>query len=85
MATLNEHYLPHGFLFELISCPHYFAEILIYLGITILLQGYLNAIAILVWTFFVHIVMALQSHNWYRSQFSQTYPKSRKALIPFLF
>ena len=81
---MNQHYLPHGFLFELISCPHYFGEVLIYLGIAILLQFYLNALIILLWTFCIHIAMALQSHNWYRTQFGKTYPQNRKAFIPFL-
>ena len=84
-ATLDRHYIPHGFLFEYVSCPHYFGEILVYLGISVLLHLYINAIVVLLWTFCIHISMASQSHRWYLTQFSQSYPKNRKALIPFLF
>jgi steroid 5-alpha reductase family enzyme len=38
-----------GGLFELVSCPHYFAEIVIYLGLLLLTQGSLVAWLMNVW------------------------------------
>lgn len=79
-----QHYLPNGFMFEFISCPHYLGEILIYLSISLLLNFYINVSIIFLWTFISHIKMAKQTHNWYLKFFGNDYPKNRKALIPFL-
>lgn len=83
-ADLN-HYLPHGFLFEFVSCPHYLSELLIYLAISLTLNLYINAFILFIFVFVIHLPMALQSHDWYLRKFKETYPKNRKALIPFIF
>eukprot|EP00252_Welwitschia_mirabilis_P004240 TRINITY_DN14515_c0_g1_i2.p1 TRINITY_DN14515_c0_g1~~TRINITY_DN14515_c0_g1_i2.p1 ORF type:complete len:107 (+),score=1.10 TRINITY_DN14515_c0_g1_i2:167-487(+) len=75
--------IPKGGLFEFVSCPNYFGEIVEWLGW-----------AILTWSraglgFFVYTVAnlgprAAAHHDWYREKFGSAYPKSRKILIPFL-
>lgn len=41
--------LPAGGLFELVSCPHYLAEIIIYIGLLIASEGQLMPLLMLVW------------------------------------
>lgn len=40
---------PSGGLFELVSCPHYLAEIIIYGGLAVASQGQLLPLLMLVW------------------------------------
>lgn len=40
---------PPGGLFELVSCPHYLAEVVIYLGLVIASQGRLLPLLMLTW------------------------------------
>lgn len=82
--TLDEHYIPHGLMFNYVSCPHYFGEILIYFGLCVLTDWYKNIVIIFVWTFLTHLSMAYETHQFYHKKFKSNYPKSRKALIPFL-
>lgn len=41
--------IPSGGLFEWVSCPHYLAEIIIYLGLVLASQGQLMPVLMLVW------------------------------------
>lgn len=86
--------LPYAGLFEFVSCPHFFAEIVLYialLGFSILSAGSLSAArvagsvaaAMLFWVVTNLTVTALQTHAWYQSTFP-TFPAHRRALIPFL-
>lgn len=77
--------IPCGHLFDYVSCPHYFTEILIYLFITCTVGFSHNSWKyILIFVTLIHVVMADMSHNWYKQKF-KTYPKNRKALIPYLY
>lgn len=83
-STKNEYVIPTGGLFKYLSTPHYFAEILIYSGLTALVPSLIQSWLIL---FFVILNLGYTSHythKWYQSNF-KSYPKSRKALIPFIF
>ena len=75
--------IPKGALFNLISCPNYFAEGMQWLGWCILTWS----LAGLVWWLFIESMLiprARFNHKWYRIQFL-AYPSHRKALIPFIF
>nr|XP_056711860.1 polyprenol reductase [Euleptes europaea] len=80
-----DHHLPFGDWFEMVSCPHYFDEVLIYvsMGVTF---GFNNVTWWLVVTYvlFNQAVSAVLCHEFYLSNFKH-YPKHRKAYIPFLF
>ena len=81
----NDYVIPHGDWFDYVSCPHYLAEIVIYAGILVA-SGGLDAT---VWLLFLFVVAnlifaAAETHRWYRLKFD-TYPKSRKAIIPFIY
>jgi 3-oxo-5-alpha-steroid 4-dehydrogenase 3 len=59
--------MPAGGLFELVSCPHYLAEIIIYLGLLIASEGQLMPLLMLVW-----VVSSLDAGRpWALRQFFQ--------------
>lgn len=80
-ASETGYVIPSGGLFDLISCPNLFGEILEWGGFALLCWN-LPALSFFVWTFANLIPRAISHHRWYRQQFPD-YPK-RKAVIPFL-
>ncbi|CAB1332081.1 unnamed protein product [Coregonus sp. 'balchen'] len=78
------HRVPSGGWFELVSCPHYFAELLIYVSL-----GIVSGSHTLTWWFVVLYVLFNQAlaaqlcHEFYTSKF-QSYPQHRKAFLPYL-
>jgi 3-oxo-5-alpha-steroid 4-dehydrogenase 1 len=74
--------IPHGFLFELVSCPNLFGEIIEWTGFAIMIGG-LPAWSFPIWTFINLVPRALDHHKWYLQKFPD-YPKERKAVIPFI-
>lgn len=81
----DEYVVPHGDWFEYVSCPHYLAEIIIYAGI-LLASGGLD---ITIWLLFFFVVAnlvfaAAETHKWYHSKF-ESYPSSRRAILPFIY
>ncbi|KAJ7557837.1 hypothetical protein O6H91_04G012100 [Diphasiastrum complanatum] len=75
--------VPHGGLFEYVTCPNYLGEILEWLGWSIMTWSSTGL------GFFVSTVCFLgpranAHHDWYLKKFSD-YPQSRKSLIPFLW
>ena len=80
----TKHSIPRGKWFDLVSSPHYMAEILIYLAITIVLGGK----CLTWWMVFLFVVtnqifVGKFNHSWYLNTFKD-YPKSRRAIIPYL-
>ena len=75
--------IPKGWLFNYISCPNYFGEILEWIGFAVA-SGSLPALSFAIWTFCNLAPRANNHHFWYLDNFS-TYPKSRKILLPFLW
>lgn len=76
--------MPKGDWFDSVSSPHYFAEIVIYVSIGLLLGS--GACTWWLLTAYVTITNALlgySTHTWYLQKF-EDYPKDRKMLIPFL-
>ena len=74
--------IPRGGLYELISCPNYFGELLEWVGFAI------AASSVAGWSFAVFtaanlVPRALTHHRWYRAQFPD-YPQSRRAVLPFI-
>ena len=81
----TKYFIPRGRLFDLVSCPHYLSEIVIYFSFLILTSA--SNICILFTFGFVVLNLshcAVLSHQWYHSKFPK-YPTHRKALIPFVF
>lgn len=75
--------VPRGGLFDLVSCPNYLGEIVEWTGFALVMWA-LPGTAFLVWTVANLVPRALQHHRWYRATFPD-YPRTRRALVPFLF
>ncbi|KAG6527774.1 hypothetical protein ZIOFF_009903 [Zingiber officinale] len=81
----DEYVIPHGDWFAYVSCPHYLAEIIIYLGILVASGGS----DVTIWLLFLFVVSnlafaAAETHRWYHEKFDD-YPKDRRAFIPFIY
>uniref|UniRef100_A0A8C8VGX4 Polyprenal reductase n=1 Tax=Pelusios castaneus TaxID=367368 RepID=A0A8C8VGX4_9SAUR len=79
------HSVPFGDWFDRVSCPHYFAELLIYISMAITF-GFHNLTwwLLVMYVLFNQALAAVLCHEFYVNKFS-SYPTHRKAFIPFLF
>ncbi|XP_054711641.1 polyprenol reductase-like [Uloborus diversus] len=83
-SVTTDHYMPSGGGFEYISCPHYFAEIVMYLAVCLIFKGRSYTWWLLcLWIVTNQVITGLMSHQWYLQKFEK-YPVKRKAVIPFL-
>ncbi len=76
------YHVPHGWLYQRISCPNYFGEMVEWLGWAILTWSLAGA-AFALYTAANLVPRALAHHRWYRAHFPD-YPSTRKAVIPGL-
>lgn len=74
--------IPRGGLFEYISCPNHFGEIVEWFGFAIIAWN-LPAVTFAIWTFCNLSPRSLNHHAWYREKF-EDYPIKRKAVLPYL-
>jgi len=74
--------IPQGGLFRFISCPNHFGEIVEWFGFAMMVNSF-PAWSFSLWTAVNLIPRALDHHRWYLQKFSD-YPKSRKAVLPFV-
>jgi 3-oxo-5-alpha-steroid 4-dehydrogenase 1 len=75
--------IPKGFLFDYISSPNLFGEIIEWTGFAVMAWN-LPALTFMVWTFANLVPRAKNHHDWYYSKF-EDYPKERKVVFPFIF
>lgn len=78
----KEYSIPRGGLFELVSSPNYFGEMIEWIGWAVMTWS-LPGLAFAVFTFANLFPRALSNHRWYKKTF-KNYPKERKAIVPFL-
>ena len=84
----SERRIPRGGLFERVSCPHYFFEILSWVGFAVFTRVH-GAYAFLAVGAVILSSYAFSRHKNYIKEFDglegrEAYPRSRKALVPFL-
>ncbi|KAJ3100869.1 hypothetical protein HDU96_010195 [Phlyctochytrium bullatum] len=82
-AAVKKYVVPHGGMFPLIACPHYFFEIITWLGLGIFsstLWGFMGAAISLGYLG----MRSAKTSAWYREKM-EDYPKNRKNLIPFIY
>ena len=79
----REYRIPRGFLFEYVSSPNLFGEIIEWAGFAVMAWN-LPALSFFVWTCANLLPRARNHHDWYRTRFAD-YPASRKAVIPLLY
>ncbi|XP_048220314.1 polyprenol reductase isoform X1 [Perognathus longimembris pacificus] len=79
------HRIPFGDWFEYVSSPNYLAELMIYISMAVTF-GFHNTTwwLVVTYVFFSQALSAFLSHKFYTSQFV-SYPKHRRAFLPFLF
>jgi 3-oxo-5-alpha-steroid 4-dehydrogenase 1 len=82
----GQHFLPYGELFTYVSNPHYFGEIMEWIGFCVASNGSLPSVAFAIYTASNLIPRAVTHHRWYHTHFPNVYPQlHRKAIIPFLW
>lgn len=74
--------IPNGKLFNYVSCPNFFGEIIEWLGFAIMTLNP-GSLSFLIWTICNLIPRSKAHHKWYKENF-ENYPKKRKAVIPYL-
>lgn len=78
----RKHSVPRGDWFELVTCPHYLAECLIYLGMFVA-GGLSNTTAFTLWLWvLVNLgITAQKTRSWYLEKF-EDFPREKMAIIP---
>jgi hypothetical protein len=74
--------IPHGGMFEMVSCPNHLGEIVQWSGFALMCWN-LPSLSFAVWTAANLIPRAVSHHRWYRATFPD-YPAERRAVIPAL-
>lgn len=74
--------IPRGFLFEFISCPNHFGELLQWGGFALMAWN-CPATTFFIWTAANLIPRAHNHHRWYQKKFPD-YPAKRKAILPHI-
>ena len=74
--------IPNGKLFNYVSCPNFFGEIIEWLGFAIMTLNP-GSLSFLIWTICNLIPRSKAHHKWYKENF-ENYPKKRKAVIHYL-
>jgi steroid 5-alpha-reductase/3-oxo-5-alpha-steroid 4-dehydrogenase 1 len=81
-AGSGDYKIPRGGLFEFVSCPNYFGEIIQWFGFALATWS-LPGLAFAWYSAANLVPRALSHHRYYRREFVD-YPVKRKALIPFM-
>jgi 3-oxo-5-alpha-steroid 4-dehydrogenase 1 len=77
------YHIPKGFLFDFVSSPNLFGEIIEWTGFAIMAWN-LPALSFMLWTYANLVPRAKNHHDWYHQHFSN-YPIERKVVFPFLY
>lgn len=75
--------IPKGGWFELVSSPHYTAEIVIYSSLLLLEWDSMTMVCPCAFVLIVLSLSARQMHSWYCRKFDD-YPTERKIIIPYI-
>jgi 3-oxo-5-alpha-steroid 4-dehydrogenase 3 len=76
--------IPRGGWFDLVSCPHYFFEVVIYASLAVLAHKRGPMLLLLLFVTIELSFSATTQHAWYRAKFRR-YPKRRRAIFPYIF
>ncbi|MGB1580282.1 MAG: 3-oxo-5-alpha-steroid 4-dehydrogenase [Nevskiales bacterium] len=74
--------IPRGWLYEKISCPNYFGEVLTWVGWSIAIWSVAGWVFVML-TLANLLPRAISNHKWYHEKFAD-YPKNRKIIIPYI-
>ncbi|KAJ1963405.1 Steroid 5 alpha-reductase 3 [Dipsacomyces acuminosporus] len=85
-AELPTYKIPTGDLFNYVSCPHYLCEIVIYIAMWFVTSCQSTTLLYVIGWEIVNLgITAKESQQWYRQTFGDKYPRSRRALVPFIW
>lgn len=76
--------IPRGGVFEWVSCPNYFGEILEWAAWAFMTCSWAG-VGFFMYTCANLVPRAMANHRWYLEKFGDDYPKNRKAVIPFVY
>ncbi|XP_052896600.1 polyprenol reductase [Anopheles moucheti] len=79
----HKHSLPTGDFFEVVSSPHMFFEIVMYVVLFAVLHRNSSMVYVLLWVLSNQLMNSWLTHQWYVENFPN-YPKQRKALVPYV-
>jgi steroid 5-alpha reductase family enzyme len=79
----KEYHLPKGGWFEYATCPHYFFELLAWLGLLLLSRQFFTLLAFIAMLGYLS-ARSIKTRQWYCQRFKK-YPAKRKYMIPFVF
>jgi very-long-chain enoyl-CoA reductase len=82
-ATGNGYYMPRGGWFDKATCPHYFFELLAWLGI-LLASRHLFTLLAFIAMFGYLTARSIKTRQWYIKRF-RDFPATRKYMIPYIF
>lgn len=81
----KEYKAPNGGLFEYVAAPHYFFELVVWLGISVASQHLTSHLNLVSMTCYL-CARAYNQNQWNKKKFDEKeWPSSRKNLIPFLY
>lgn len=81
--AVGGYHIPYGGWFEYAACPHYFFELLAWLGVALISRHLFAALVLLSMTGYL-ISRSIKTRQWYLGRFPD-YPAKRKLMIPFVF
>ncbi|CAK9797821.1 Polyprenol reductase [Anthophora plagiata] len=76
--------IPHGSLFEYVSGALQITEIVVYVTLSAILWQSSTFHYVTIWVIVNQICTAMLTHKWYIETF-ESYPKSRKIVLPYIF
>ncbi|BFF95527.1 polyprenol reductase [Drosophila madeirensis] len=79
----EQHLLPQGGWFTLLSSPHMFFEVVMYFCLADLFTPVRTWKLVFLWVASNQTINALLTHQWYKETFKD-YPKRRRAILPYL-
>lgn len=82
-SALQRYVIPSGGLFRFVTMPHYFCELLSWLGLACVTQQFNAFMTVADMTSYL-AGRSVATTRWYRAKFD-TYPSQTRHLIPFLF
>lgn len=82
-VVTQKHLLPRGGYFELVSSPHMFFEIVLYMAVYVIIHANSSWLFVMCWVLTNQLENAWLTHKWYLANFVD-YPTQRRAIFPML-
>mmetsp|Transcript_257 Transcript_257/g.475 ORF Transcript_257/g.475 Transcript_257/m.475 type:complete len:262 (-) Transcript_257:1167-1952(-) len=84
-AEEQKYVIPHGFLFEYVTCPNYFGEVVEWIGWTMLCGFSIPSLAFAFYSFSYLTFRSNQQYQWYIERFPTFSKLNRKRIYPYLY